>query len=183
MKIFKHIIFSALVLCIAANSVYAQEQEQEQENKHQKVYLGVGTGLDYGGFGLKVEFLPVKYVGLFGGLGYNLLSLGWNVGSTLKILPDSKVSPNVMLMYGYNGILKGIDAYSKQYDMTSYGVTAGVNLDIKLGSKGHKLSCGLFFPFRSGKFQDNYNAAKNDPNMAVGDLLPVALSVGFNFAL
>ncbi|MCL2326875.1 MAG: hypothetical protein FWC39_00020 [Bacteroidetes bacterium] len=177
MKTIKHLIFSALLACIAANSLYAQE------NTHQKAYLGVGTGFDYGGFGLKVEILPIKHVGVFGGLGYNLLSLGWNLGGTFKILPDSKVSPNLMLMYGYNGVFKGTDKYSEKYNMTSYGLTTGVNLDIKLGNKGHKLSCGLFLPFRSGKFQDNYDAAKNDPNMKVSDLPPVAFSIGFNFAL
>ena len=179
MKTIKHLIFSALLLCVSGNVLYAQEQENAV-----KTYLGAGIGFDYGGFGAKLEVLPIKYVGVFGGLGYNLLSLGWNLGGTFKILPDSKVSPNLMLMYGYNGVSVGTDSYSRKYNMTSYGVTAGINLDIKLGSKGHKLSAGLFLPFRSGKFQDNYDAAKNDPNMKFyNELPPIAYSVGFNFAL
>ncbi len=177
MKTIKHLIFSALLLCAVGNSLYAQEDGS-------KVYLGVGVGLDYGGLGAKLEVLPVKYVGVFGGAGYNLSSLGWNLGGTFKILPDKKVSPNLMIMYGYNAVFKGTDFYSKQYNMTSYGVTAGVNLDIKLGRKGHKLSTGLFIPFRSEKFKDNYDAAKNDPNIAISsELLPFTLGVGFNFAL
>ncbi len=163
MKTIKHLIFSALLLCAVGNSLYAQEDGS-------KVYLGVGVGLDYGGLGAKLEVLPVKYVGVFGG--------------AVKILPDKKVSPNLMIMYGYNAVFKGTDFYSKQYNMTSYGVTAGVNLDIKLGRKGHKLSTGLFIPFRSEKFKDNYDAAKNDPNIAISsELLPFTLGVGFNFAL
>jgi len=180
MKTIKHIIFSTLVLCVATNSLHAQEQE----NKHQKAYLGVGSGLDYGGFGAKVEFLPIKYVGLFGGAGYNLLSLGWNLGGTFKILPDSRVSPNLMLMYGYNAVFIGTDPYSKKYNTTSYGLTTGINLDVKLGSKGHKLSAGLFLPFWSKKYKDNNNAVKNDPNMKIlKEALPIGFSVGFNFAL
>ena len=165
------------MLCSAGNTLYAQE--------HNSKYLGIGSGFDYGGMlGAKFEILPVKYVGIFGGAGYNLLSVGWNVGGTYKILPDKKVSPNLMVMYGYNGVFKGTDSYSKRYDMTSYGVTAGVNVDIKLGQKGHKLSGGLFVPFRSEKFRDNYDAAKSDSNLNLyNELLPVAFSVGFNFAL
>lgn len=49
-------------------SLYAQENNQ--------VYLGLGMGLDYGGVGAKVEYLPIKNVGVFAGLGFNLLSVG-----------------------------------------------------------------------------------------------------------
>ena len=148
----------------------------------QKVYLGPGMGLDYGGIGGKVEYLPIKYLGLYGGVGYNLLSIGWNVGATCKILPNKRVSPNLMVFYGYNGVTKVIGA--SQYNMTSYGVTVGGNLDIKIGSKGNKLSAGLFVPIRSQKFMDNYDAMKNDRNIEmINSLLPIAISVGFNFAL
>jgi len=174
----KTIFLSLLLLCFVGNTLYAQ-----QDNP--KAYLGGGTGLDYGGLlGAKLEVLPVKYIGLFGGAGYNLLSLGWNVGGTYKILPDKKVSPNLIVMYGYNAVFVGADSYSKKYNMTSYGVTAGVNMDIKLGQKGHKLSGGLFIPFRSKKFNDNYDAVRNDRNMELhNELLPFTLGVGFNFAL
>ena len=73
-------------------SLYAQENNQ--------VYLGLGMGLDYGGVGAKVEYLPVKNVGVFAGLGFNLLSVGWNVGATYKIMSDKKVSINPMVFYG-----------------------------------------------------------------------------------
>jgi len=148
----------------------------------QKVYLGAGMGLDYGGFGGKVEYLPVKYFGIFGGVGHNLQTVGWNVGVTGKMLPDKKMSPNLMLFYGYNGALKVIGG--SDYDMTCYGVTVGANLDIKLGRKGHKLSVGLFVPFRTTEFKDNYEAAKNDPNIeTLAPLLPIMLGVGFNWKL
>ena len=157
------------------NHVYGQSEQQ--------VYLGLGIGLDYGGmFGGKIEYLPIKNFGLFGGLGYNLLSAGWNVGATYKILPDKKVSPNMMVFYGYNGVSK-VDG-APEYEMTSYGVTIGANLDILVGSKGNKLSIGLFVPIRSSKFMDNYDAMKNDPRIELkNDLMPIAISFGYNFVL
>ncbi|MDR2145414.1 MAG: hypothetical protein LBE91_03005 [Tannerella sp.] len=157
--------------------------EQYEEQYPKKFYLGVGYGFDYGGlFGGKFEFLPVKHFGLFAGAGYNLLSIGWNAGGTLKILPDKKVSPNLMLMYGYNAVIVGINSYSKQYEKTSYGVTVGANFDIKIGRK-NKISAGFFVPFRSSEFQEVHDNAKNDPNMSLTPLLPITFCVGFNFGL
>jgi hypothetical protein len=178
----KKILFCIVLFGLIGSHSFAQS-EQAVEQVSPKMYLGAGIGLDYGGmFGGKFEFLPVKQLGLFAGVGYNMLSLGWNIGGTFKILPDKKVSPNVMLMYGYNAVLAGADSYAKQYEMTSYGVTAGVNFDIKIGKK-NKISAGLYIPFRSSKFRENYDNAKDDPNMSLSDLTPVAFSVGFNFGL
>jgi len=161
------------VLCMGSH-VYGQSAQQ--------VYLGLGMGFDHGGIGVKAEYLPIKHFGIFGGLGYNFLSAGWNAGATFKILPNKKVSPNLMVFYGYNGVTKAIGA--PEYNMTSYGVTVGTNLDIFLGSKGNKLSFGLFVPIRSTKFMDNYDDMKNDYRIEmITDLMPIAISAGFNFAV
>lgn len=157
--------------------------EQDYEQLSKKIYLGAGGGLDYGGLlGGKLEFLPIKYIGLFAGAGYNLLSLGWNIGGTLKILPDKKVSPNLMLMYGYNAVIVGSDFYSEQYETTSYGITVGGNIDIKIGRK-NKISTGLFVPFRSKEFKKIHDNAVNTPGMSLTPLLPITFSIGFNFGL
>ena len=145
-----------------------------------KNYFGLGMGMDYGGFGMKLEYLPVKYLGVFGGVGYNLLSVGWNMGATLRMSPDTRVSPNLIVFYGYNGFVKIIDA--SQYNMTSYGITIGGNLDIEVGRSGSKITAGLFVPIRSKKFLDHYDTLKNDPRFEMDqELLPVAISIGFNF--
>ena len=164
-------VMSALLF--AGSHVYGQSEQQ--------IYAGVGLGLDYGGIvGAKVEYLPIKNFGVFGGLGYNLASVGWNAGVTYKILPDNRVSPNLLAFYGYNGVSKG----APEYEMTSYGVSFGANVDIAVGSKGHKVSAGLFVPVRSSKFRDNYDAMKNDQLIKVkSGLTPIVVGLGFNFAL
>ena len=174
----KTILKSICLVCIflfAGNSIHAQSGEQ-------RVYIGAGMGLDYGGLiGAKLEYLPIKHFGVFGGVGYNLMSVGWNAGATFKILPDKKISPNLMAFYGYNGVLKVEGA--SQYDMTSYGITFGANLDIALGSR-NKMSVGFFVPIRSKKFMDNYDVVKDHPNIEMkSELLPIAISIGFNFRL
>jgi len=171
-KLLKKICLLSMV--VGMGSAYAQENNQ--------VYLGLGMGLDYGGVGAKVEYLPVKNVGVFAGLGFNLLSVGWNVGATYKIMPDKKVSINPMVFYGYNAVSKVSGA--PNYDMTSYGVTFGANVDIKMGKQGNKLSAGIFVPVRSEKFMDNYDAMKNDPRVFLeSSLIPVTIGVGYNFKL
>ena len=162
-------------------TAFSDEKPTTFEPNQSLFYLGAGVGFDYGGLGGKIELLPVKYVGFFAGAGFNLLSVGWNVGGTYKILPDRKVSPNLMFMYGYNAVFVGADAYSKQYNMTSYGITVGANVDIRFGK--NKLSAGLFIPFRSSKFKEKLKNAENDPNLNLTPLLPVQISVGFNFGL
>ncbi|MDR2065813.1 MAG: hypothetical protein LBP85_08925 [Prevotellaceae bacterium] len=162
-----------LFLSGSINYTYAQTASKD-------VYLGLGIGFDYGGIGGKIEYLPTKNFGLFGGLGHNLLSVGWNTGVTYKMLPDKKASPNLIVFYGYNATFTGID--SEKYNMTSYGFTFGINVDAKTKS-GNKWSLGLFFPIRSSKFKRNYDAAKNDSYWINDNLLPVSFSVGYNFKL
>ena len=158
-----------LVLMFMGSHVFGQNRQQ--------VYGGFGLGLDYGGIGGKIEYLPVKYFGIFGGLGFNFHTLGWNVGATAKILPDKVVSPNLMVFYGTNKAIIVLGA--SQYNMTSYGVTIGANLDIKIGRKGNKLSTGLFVPIPSKKFKDHINKNNIIPLLN----LPIAIGVGFNFLL
>ncbi|HLV46958.1 MAG TPA: hypothetical protein VKY32_07945 [Flavobacterium sp.] len=167
-------VFSMLFM---ATTGYAQDENTT------KLYGGLGMGLDYGGIaGAKIEYLPIKNLGFFAGAGYNLLSAGWNVGVSYKIFLNEKLSINPMAFYGYNGV--SIVEGASHYNMTSYGATVGANVDIKMGNKGNKLSAGLFVPFRSKKFMDNYDAMKNDSRISIENgLLPVAFSVGFNFAL
>ena len=170
----KTFVFAIIIFLFTGNYAFSQPHEQ-------KVYFGPGLGLDYGGLGVKVEYLPIKYLGIYGGVGYNLLSVGWNAGATVKILPDKKVSPNFMVFYGYNATLRVIGA--PEYNVTSYGLTIGANIDIMLGKK-NKLSVGLFVPIRSAEFRDKYQAAKNNPNIQFSNfLLPVAPGIGFNFGL
>lgn len=169
-------------ICILATLLVMGAQSFGQSGP--KVFIGVGGGFDYGGLGGKIEFLPEQHVGIFGGAGYDLLSLGWNAGVSYNILPGNTVSPKVMAMYGYNGVFKGSDSYTAQYNMTSYGPTVGAGLDVLTGASGNKLSVGLLVPFRTRKFTDNYHAVKDDPNVELkNSLLPVGISFGYNILL
>jgi hypothetical protein len=173
-KLCSRYVFTVFIALCMGSLVYGQQR--------QGLYVGLGGGLDYGGMGGKIEYLPLKNFGIFGGLGYNGLSVGWNTGATFKIPLNQKLSLNPIVFYGYNGIMKVNGA--SEYNMTSYGVTAGANLDIKVGKNGNKLSAGMFVPIRSKEFMDNYDKIKNAPNFKMEqDLWPILFSFGFNFSL
>jgi len=162
------------LLCQGASPVEAQS----------KLYAGPGMGLDYGGIGGKLEFLPVKYVGIFGGAGFNFRSLGWNAGLSFKLAPEKKYCPTLHAIYGYNGVFVVWNDASSRYNMTSYGFSFGAGLDMKTGIKNNKISIGLFVPLREQRFIDNYKEAKNDSSLEdVGILLPFGISIGYNFSL
>ena len=161
------------IILLFGRNMYGQDGQQ--------VFLGLGSGLDFGGIGGKIEYLPVKHLGIFGGLGYNLVSVGWNVGATFKIMPDKRVSPNLMFLYGYNKVF--ITFGVPEYNLTTYGVTIGGNLDVKIGRKGNKLSVGLLVPIKSQEYKDHLEIIKNDAIVDVFFDLPVAICVGYNFKL
>lgn len=156
-----------------------------------KVHVGLGFGMEYGGMGPRVEYLPVKYVGIFGGAGYNFQSLGFNAGIALRPLPDAKIQPIAMFMYGYNGVIKidgnshslafvGLDGISKTY----YGPSVGLSGELKVGKHGNRLYAAIWRPFRSKEFEDNYDKMKASPYVTQkNEVLPVTFSIGFNWAL
>jgi hypothetical protein len=179
----KKILLMIVVATTMATPLWAQSGDGKPDiASKNSMYLGLGGGFDYGGFGGRLEFLPTSHFGLFGGLGYNLLSVGWNLGASYKFLPNAKVSPTVCAFYGYNAVLKVENA--EEYNITSYGVTFGGGVNIKLGRRGNMLSINLFVPIRSEKFKDNYDAVKNDPRIEMkSELLPIGISVGYNFRI
>ncbi|MDR3236242.1 MAG: hypothetical protein LBT48_05875 [Prevotellaceae bacterium] len=166
----KKIISITVAFCTIATVIYAQNAKRDEHT-----YFGIGVGYDYGGLGGKIEILPEKYLGLFAGAGYNRSFIGWNVGCSAKLFPNYRVTPTLCVFYGYNATIVGSRKisfpetnYESKYkvNMTSYGVTFGGGVDIKLGENGNKLSANLFIPMRSKEFSE---------------LFPIAFSIGYNF--
>lgn len=78
---FQHGSRLLLALIITVSLSFAQTRTNAQEIAQQPASpfnIGIGFGLDYGGLGISVNYLPVKPLGLFAGLGYNLLGMGYN---------------------------------------------------------------------------------------------------------
>jgi hypothetical protein len=180
-----------LLLAFPSLTVFAQsdnvDEDQYDENFEFResldidVSIGIGLGFDYGGIGGKLMFAPVKYVSLFGAIGYNLNGAGYNGGLVVRILPDNKVCPYVTGMYGYNAVIV-IDGLSEK-NRTYYGPTFGGGIELRMKNRNF-WNFGLSFPLRSAEFRDDMDDLKKNPNIInLSDPAPVQISIGYHFQI
>ncbi len=156
---------------------------QTKKTKRPTFYGGLGVGLDYGGLGVKLEFQPKKWLGFFGGAGYNFESFGTNAGLSFKGLPDYNSTPTIMIMYGYNSVMKvnsrlGTELFSETY----YGFSAGAGYDFIVGKNRNKISIAIIVPFRGKDFKAQYDEFQEAGYSFSSSIPTVLISAGFNFA-
>jgi hypothetical protein len=142
---------------------------------------GVGLGLSYGGIGGRLSYFPQKNIGLFGAVGYNFHKAGFNFGTIARILPDKKICPHLMAMYGYNAVIVVVGA--DEFNQTYYGLTLGGGMELRTGRSGNYVNFELLVPLRSQEYKDDMNALLNNPAIEISELLPVTLSVGYHFKI
>lgn len=146
------------------------------------VNIAPGMGIDYGGIGGRLTYLPIKYFGLFGSAGYNFVGFGYNVGVTARILPDKKICPTLNVMYGYNSVILVLNA--SQYNKIYYGpsVSAGIEIHFKKET-GNFLNVEIVVPFRSQEFTDDLNDIRNLNPDFISEPLPIGFSIGYHFTI
>jgi hypothetical protein len=143
--------------------------------------LGLGIGMDYGGFGAQIAYQPAKIFSIFGALGYNLDGAGYNLGVRASFPTEKKVEFHVSGMYGYNAVIMMKDDASAS--KTYYGPTFAAGIAIKSRNKGNSfLSIELLLPIRSSSFSDDLDILKN-AGYDVTEPLPIGFSIGYHFAL
>jgi hypothetical protein len=143
--------------------------------------LGIGAGLDYGGFGGQISYLPVKRMALFGGVGYNLAGAGFNLGARLIITNEKRVEWHFAGMYGYNAVLR-VEGNS-QSNTIYYGPSIGAGITLKSKKKsGTYWNFEVLLPFRPAVFHNTVDDL-NQLGYEVTEPLPVTVSVGYHFNL
>jgi hypothetical protein len=149
----------------------------------QKALFGLGAGLDYGGFGIKGEFQPVKSLGIFAGFGYNLADPAYNAGLSFKLAPEKRIVPTLVAMYGYNGALKVKYAFGSTFHKTYYGPSIGAGVELYSPDRKTNWTFELFLPFRSSAFHDQYDEFERDGVDFKTGILPVTITIGYNFSV
>ncbi len=167
----KTTLFSILTVA----SITATAQKTPNNNGS----LGFGVGQDYGGIGIRAEYLAHKNVGLFFGGGYNLQDVSFNTGISIKTMPGKKVQPVIAAMYGYNGVIK----VKNRVDLskTYYGFTTGAGVQIE-NKKNARWLLQLLVPVGRKQFNEDYDRIKNIVQFA-NNPLPVTFSVGHQISL
>lgn len=146
-----------------------------------RIYIGLGTGIDFGGFGLNAMCMLNKYVGLFGAAGYNLNNIGLNGGVRLYSSTQStRWRPFFSAMYGYNTVYYIKDA--NNFNRTFYGPTIGVGVDLK-DARSNFWTLALQIPFRNDDVKAYKTYLENSNIEIKRDLLPVTFSLGYRFAV
>jgi hypothetical protein len=177
-------------LVLVINSAKAQDSTQHQSkslfgNSRLVIKPGIGFGLDYGGIGIKAEFVLAKWLGVFGGFGYNLISAGYNAGTSFKLMPQKRATPVILAMYGYNAGLKikNVSPFGQNeiLSKTYYGFTVGAGVEVGYGKKESKACFSILVPFRSKEFHDTYDSFENSGVKFNPPVLPIAITIGLMF--
>lgn len=167
-------VIRSLLLVTAIEHVGAQEKDALDG----KVYFGVGAGLDHGGLGVRADVRPIPHLAVFGGAGSAFAGIGWNAGLIGRILPESKVTPYVIGMYGYNTayVLKQRNTGTQVDSDLYYGPSFGGGVELKAKGRNTFWHLGLLVPLRPDQ-------AKIDHPSISDDLWPVLVSVGYHFEM
>lgn len=147
--------------------------------------MGIGLGLDYGGIlGVRLTYLPIRYLGIFGCAGIQLDGTGWQAGVKGYIIPKTSLKafrPYIKAMYGVNCeiFIDGAEEYNKLYQ----GFSAGAGIEFRFGmTKSHGINFDLNVPVRPQEYYDDLNDIKNNPNMEIKvEPGPVTVSFGYHF--
>ncbi len=145
--------------------------------------IGIGMGLEYGGFGVNGTFISESGFGGFFGAGYIIAGIGINAGIQYSFNPDNKTHPFLMAMYGYNAaiVVKNAFTNSNEFSEIYYGPSFGGGVNIK-NKKNNIWRISLSIPVRTSEFQDDMDDLKNS-GVSFNEALPIAIGVGYNFSI
>ncbi len=181
----KYLIF-VVVLALTVSVIYAQDTTVNQAGVTEKTSIGFGLGLDYGGIGGNFSVNPSKNFGIFAGAGYALAGVGYNFGIKIRLQKDkssARLTPFLMVMYGYNTALKISNA--TQFNKFFYGPSFGFGMDYKSkpDSKDY-WSFSLIVPIRNSDYGNYVEDLHNNYGVEMKNgLSPIAFSVGYRFIL
>jgi len=151
-----------------------------------RINLGVGFGLDYGGIGFSLLVYPQRNIGLFAGGGYAIAGMGYNVGVKLRFMAEestSKAVGYVTGMYGYNAAVSVQNA--SDLNKLFYGFTLGAGVDLRSKTKkGGYWSLAVFLPFRSSEIDSYLNELETNYGVEVKNgFLPITISIGYRIIM
>lgn len=78
---------------------FLNANQLKAQHRFDKVSLGIGVGLDYGGIGGSLLYYPHQNFGLFAGVGYSLTSAGVIAGTKLRLISEKYVLSPYLIWY------------------------------------------------------------------------------------
>jgi hypothetical protein len=188
----RYITAISLLLSLVISRLHAQdttliEPSRQYDAPVDKISAGVGVGYEYGGVGANAIVYPQRNIGLFGGVGWYYVGLGYNAGIKLRAFisaPSVAIIPFVECMYGTNTFIYYRN--NGQYNKLFRNYTFGGGIDIRPNnSKLGFISIALYFPLRSPDIK-NYTEGYVQHFFAVepsNKLIGINASIGYKFIL
>ena len=157
-------------------------QRSEPRLKKRSGDIGIGAGIDYGGFGIQAN----QFIGpicLTGGYGYNKVYF-LPFGGVKYYIPLDKYdiifAPYIKVIYGYNAVIIIKNGPKDFYS----GFTPGVGTDIRFGKKkSFGFNFDINVPIRTKKYIRDKDFYKLIYPSYKPNILPVSLSLGFQVCL
>lgn len=155
-------------------------------NGFDKVSLGAGLGMDFGGLGVNLLVYPQRNIGLFGGIGYAFAGTGYNIGAKIRFVSEntrSKATFYGLAMYGYNAAIAVTNA--TEFNKLFYGPTLGFGFDYKSHpSKKSYWTFAILLPIRSTAVDDYINDLKDHHSIEFkNELMPIGITMGYRIIL
>ena len=179
--------FLSFIFLCSGSLLSAQQRSTfyDVEEVNAGAYLGIGVGLDYGGIGVKAEYMATPAFSGFAGVGYNFVGAGVNAGLTYRFSAEKRTRFFLTGMYGYNAVLpvnngNGGNALFKQ---VYYGPSAGGGLEFDSRDRAKKATITLLVPFRKKSFREDFNELEDMGVEFRTKPIPVAFSFGYSWAL
>ncbi|MDO6439068.1 hypothetical protein Q4534_16730 [Cyclobacterium sp. 1_MG-2023] len=157
-------------------------QKEHLTSQKGNSFIGFGGGLPYGGLGLQISNNIGKGFNLFGGLGYQIADVGYNVGFMKDFDSKSATQFYFSAMVGTNAAIKidGLPESSKTY----FGPSLGTGIKINSRSVGGFLNLGLILPVRLMNYKNDLDQLKQDPRITdLTEPWPVLFVLAYNFIL
>lgn len=160
---------------------------QNMSSEAGEASIGVGGGLPYGGIGGRIGYNVADQLNLYGGIGYNLVDVGFNIGLLYSFPTTSQTEIYFTGMYGYNAAILVENWYDQNNDFKEvyYGPSFGGGVKINSRkTEGNFWDIGLLLPIRSSGFNNMNDLFKDAPNIeGYTAPWPIMLTIGYNWNL
>ncbi|MBL7905707.1 MAG: hypothetical protein JNL22_11860 [Bacteroidales bacterium] len=150
-----------------------------------RFFVGIGTGLDFGGLGVNLMYNLGNSIGVYAGGGYAFAGFGINGGASLRLTgknSTSRVVPYFTAMYGYNAAIAVMN--QQELNKLFYGPSFGFGIEFR--RKGPRIGCwtlALILPLRSEEVDEYIDHLKTYHYVEFANgLSPVLLSLGYRFS-
>ncbi len=175
--------YTALIFIITVFTLSISKSHSLEDSlpKYRKVYLGPGLGINYGGIGVQLNYMPVKALRFSAGYGTNLLDMAYSLGLNYRILADKRICPTASYYYGFNGYIKQDE--KPEFNKTYYGSSLGAGVEVWNKRRTNFLHFQIIIPIRTMAFTNELAELNKISKDTQYKVFPILLSIGYHFGI